>query len=476
MIVIDISLPECLKSLTANRPIARMRCILSMKIISSIRESLKSWRRWLVIGIGVKRWLVILAVGAVLAGIGIGLFLLAVGQQEVLTEEIFARLTLQFLPLWLRILLPIVLGGSLILVSILRLGSNLVAPFRNPDEKVVDSLYSYSQKGKGPNIVAIGGGTGLPSLLRGLKQYTSNITAIVTVADDGGSSGRLRKELGLPPPGDFRNNIAALARDEALMTQLLQYRFGGQLGSTDNTSNGGELQGHAFGNLLLAALSGITGSFDEALVAAGRVLAIGGRVLPSTLAEVTLIAQVSTFESASLIRVEGESSIPKAGGHIERLSLEPPTIPAYPPSVQAILQADAVVIGPGSLYTSILPNLLVTDIARALHYSNAIKIYVCNLATQPGETDNYSVADHVTAIDNHLQQRRSGGRNWVDLVVANRNLAIPAGTGGGNTIFVRPEGLEDLRVIAVDLVDDSQPWRHDSSKLSQTIMELIRSA
>lgn len=447
-----------------------------MKIISSIRESLISWRRWLAIGIGVKRWLLILAVGAVLVGMGIGLLLIAVGQQEVLTEEIFALLTLQFLPLWLRILLPIVLGTSLMLVSILRLGSNLVAPFRNPDEKVVDSLYSYSQKGKGPNIVAIGGGTGLPSLLRGLKQHTSNITAIVTVADDGGSSGRLRKELGLPPPGDFRNNIAALARDEALMTQLLQYRFGGQLGSSGNTSERGELQGHAFGNLLLAALSGITGSFDEALVAAGRVLAVSGRVFPSTLAEVTLIAQVSTFESACLIRVEGESSIPKAGGHIERLSLEPPSVPAYPPSVQAILQADAVVIGPGSLYTSILPNLLVADIARALHYSDAIKIYVCNLATQPGETDNYSVADHVYAIDHHIQQRRSGVRNWVDVVVANSNLAIPAGTGGGNTIFVRPEGPEDLRVIAVDLVDDSQPWRHDSSKLSQSIMELIGSA
>jgi len=447
-----------------------------MDIFTSICESLLSWRRWLVIGIGVKRWLLILAVGAVLAGMGIGLFLIALGQQEVLTEKIFALLTLQFLPLWLGILLPIVLGTSLMLVSILRLGSNLVAPFRNPDEKVVESLYSYSQRGKGPNIVAIGGGTGLPSLLRGLKQHTSNITAIVTVADDGGSSGRLREELGLPPPGDFRNNIAALARDEALMTQLLQYRFGGQLESDGNGSERGELQGHAFGNLLLAALSGITGSFDEALVAAGKVLAIGGRVLPSTLAEVTLIAQVSTSESANLIRIEGESSIPKAGGHIERLSLEPTTVSAYPPSVQAILQADAVVIGPGSLYTSILPNLLVADIARALHYSNAVKIYVCNLATQPGETDNYSVADHVSAIDDHLQQGRSGSRNWVDFVVANSNVAIPSGTGGGNTIFVRLEGPEDLRMIAVDLVDDGQPWRHDSSKLSQAIMDLIRSA
>ncbi|MCA9951322.1 MAG: YvcK family protein, partial [Anaerolineales bacterium] len=238
-----------------------------------------------------------------------------------------------------------------------------------------------------PHIVAIGGGTGMPSLLRGLTKFTRNITAVVTVADDGGSSGRLRREMGLLPPGDFRNNIAALAHDEALMTQLLQYRFGGQVVEEARS----ELQGHAFGNLLLAALTGITGSFDEALLAAQRVLAMRGQVVPSTLANVTLAADVlvgDSPETAVLQHIVGESAIPKANGRIQRVSLEPATVKAYPPALKAIFQADLILMGPGSLYTSIIPNLLVPDLAQALQHARAPKVYICNLATQPGETDN----------------------------------------------------------------------------------------
>lgn len=352
-------------------------------------------------------------------------------------------------------------GGLLILLGVIKIGRNLVAPF-SLDMDVAEMVYHHSRRQRGPHIVAIGGGTGLPSLLRGLKAYTSNITAIVTVADDGGSSGRLRRELGVLPPGDFRNNIAALARDEALMTQVLQYRFGhpsGQNGRSD-------LQGHAFGNLLLAALTGITGSFDEALLAAQRVLAIRGRVLPSTLADVQLAADV-LIEGAGVQHVRGESAIPQAHGRVQRVYLEPPQVKAYPPALQAILQADLIVMGPGSLYTSILPNLLVPDLAAALQHAHAKKVYVCNLAIQPGETDNYSVADHVATILQHVPT------GCLDVVLANNNLLVPPDRGGGNTIFVQPDPPTNIPLVTADLVDEQRPWRHDSSKLAQAVINLL---
>jgi uncharacterized cofD-like protein len=308
--------------------------------------------------------------------------------------------------------------------------------------------------------------------LRGLTEHTSNISAIITVADDGGSSGRLRRELGLLPPGDFRNNIAALARDEALMTQLLQYRFGGRQVEQGESGKTGELTGHAFGNLLLAALTGITGSFDEGLAAAGRVLAIRGRVLPSTLSNVVLNAEVKAEGEQGTQRIVGESLIPLSGGRIEHVYLEPADPPAYPSAVQAILKAELVVIGPGSLYTSILPNLLVPGIAGALRSTAATTIYVCNLATQPGETDNYTVADHMAAIDHHVPRGRSDKRNWIDMVLANSNLSVPASRGGGNTRFVRPEGPTEVPMVTFDLVDEERPWRHDSDKLASAIAKI----
>jgi uncharacterized cofD-like protein len=314
-----------------------------------------------------------------------------------------------------------------------------------------------------PHIAAIGGGTGLPGLLRGLTNYTNNITAIVTVADDGGSSGRLRKELGLLPPGDFRNNLAALARDEMLMTQVLQYRFGGIPGQNGKS----ELQGHAFGNLLLAALTGITGSFDEALLAAQEVLALRGQVLPSTLDNVTLVADVVMPDSAENIQVVvGESAISEAGGQIQQIRLDPENARAYPPSLRAIFQADLIVLGPGSLYTSILPNLLVKDLAEALIHARGRVVYVCNLAMQPGETDGYSVADHVNAILDHVP---SGA---IDLVLANDNLNIQNEQSLGVTRFVQPEPPQDIPMITLDLVDEERPWRHDSGKLARIIVDL----
>jgi len=396
-----------------------------------------------------------------IAGVGFYYFIYWFYTILQLPETFFRLLTLQNLPLWMRILLPFVFGGGLVLLGLRSMGSNLVAPFGPQEVGMADLLYSHRRRRRGPNIVAIGGGTGMPSFLRGIKQYTGNITAIVTVADDGGSSGRLRRELGVLPPGDFRNNIAALARDEALMTQVLQYRFGGNVGASGNN----ELKGHAFGNLLLAALAGVTGSFDEALLAAERVLAMQGRVLPSTLENVALVADVLTQEGMQ--RVVGESAIPKVNGRIQQVMLQPAHVRAYPPALKAIFQADLIVMGPGSLYTSILPNLLVPDLAEALRHARAPKVYICNLATQPGETDNYSVADHVATLLDHIPTK------CLDMALANDNLSIPPDRGGGNTIYVQPTPPPAVQLITADLVDESRPWRHDSAKLAQAVINLL---
>ncbi len=437
-------------------------------------QSLFKGRRWLTPGIGVKRWLLTLVLGAALIGLGIVYLVVMARQARWLSSSQFELLALHALPIHWRTILSLTAGSAIIAFAIFRLGLNLIAPFRQNrqyDENLADSLYEHSIRNRGPHIVAIGGGTGMPGLLRGLRQHTHNITAIVTVADDGGSSGRLRQELGLLPPGDFRNNLAALADDEALMTQVLQYRFG----AAADGNGKGDLEGHAFGNLLLAALTGITGSFDEALLAAERVLALRGRALPSTLAEVTLGAEVEieNEDGETVVhQISGESAIPQFGGRIRRVYLDPAHVRAYPPVVQAIFRADLIVMGPGSLYTSILPNLLIPDLAEALRRARAPKIYICNLAIQPGETDNYNVADHVAAILQHAPA------DCVDIVLANNNLSVPPDKGGGKTIYVQPNGLpptapEQVKMITADLVDEKRPWRHDSEKLARAVMDLL---
>ncbi len=450
-----------------------------MSRLRALWQALYTRRRWLAVGIGVKRWLVLLIAGAAVTSIGWVYLLLAVNREGWLPPALFDATTLRFLPLWLRVLLPLLVGGAIMLLAVFRLGRSLTDPLRGGEGAVVDSLYDYRRRDRGPQIVAIGGGTGLPGLLRGLTAYTSNITAIVTVADDGGSSGRLRREMGLLPPGDFRNNLAALARDEALMTQVLQYRFGDQgTGEEAHAKNAkgakdakeekeaSSLSGHAFGNLLLAALTGITGSFDEALLAAQRVLALRGRVLPSTLDNVTLVGEVTMPDGETRV-VAGESAIPEAGGRVERVRLEPAQARAYPPALRAIFSAELIVLGPGSLYTSILPNLLLGDLAEALVHARGRVVYVCNLATQPGETDGYSVADHVAAMQRHLPP------GCIEVVLANDNLAVSPETGGGHTRFVLPTPPAGVAMATADLVDEARPWRHDSEKLARAVMALL---
>ncbi|MGD9049739.1 MAG: uridine diphosphate-N-acetylglucosamine-binding protein YvcK [Anaerolineae bacterium] len=308
-----------------------------------------------------------------------------------------------------------------------------------------------------PKVVAIGGGTGLSTLLRGLKAHTPLITAIVTVADDGGSSGRLRRELGLLPPGDFRNCIAALADDEALITQLFQYRFG----------QGNGLDGHSFGNLFITALAAVTGSFERAILEASRVLAVQGRILPSTLEDVTLVADLKAEGDGAaprLTRVRGESAIPKAGQPIDRLFLRPEGVHAYPEAVRALLDADLIVAGPGSLFTSVLPNLLVQDIRRAVEASAALKLYVCNVATQPGETDHLDVGQHAGILQRHV------GRGLFPYVLANDEMISSDEQPRLQPVALHYPADEGYEVIAATVVDRSAPWRHDSVQLAEQVM------
>jgi uncharacterized cofD-like protein len=313
------------------------------------------------------------------------------------------------------------------------------------------------RKTQAPKVVAIGGGTGLSTLLRGLKAHTPHITAVVTVADDGGSSGRLRRELGVLPPGDFRNCIAALADDEALITQLFQYRFG----------QGEGLNGHSFGNLFISALAAVTGSFERAILEAGQVLAVQGRILPSTLEDVTLVADLRAEEDTvppGLTRVQGESAIPRAGQPIERVFLRPDRVRAYPEAVRAVLEADLIVAGPGSLFTSVLPNLLVQDFCQAVAASSAFKIYVCNVATQPGETDGFDVGQHVHALQRHV------GPGLFPCVLVNNNLIASTEQPKLQPVALSYPAEGGYNVIESDMIDVTAPWRHDSKKLAEQIM------
>jgi uncharacterized cofD-like protein len=410
-----------------------------------------------------KRWIFLLFAAVFLAGFGWGLFLFKLFILNGTWGGWIGVFDPDGLTINLVVAITFLSGLTLALAAIHKLSTHKVdikkVPLGGNDlGQTIESGFIEAR------IVAIGGGTGMPGLLRGLTPYTDNITAIVTVADDGGSSGRLRKELGVLPPGDFRNNLAALAHDEALMTQVLQYRFGG----LPDQNGGGELRGHAFGNLLLAALTGITGSFDEALLASQEVLALRGQVLPSTLADITLVADiVDPYSDGPVREIAGESAITEAGGHIERVHLEPEDVRAYPPALKAIFQADLILIGPGSLYTSILPNLLVSDLSEALIHARGKVVYICNLATQPGETDHYTVADHVSAIMQHTAP------GLLDLVLANNNLSIPPETGGGATNFVEPVPPPEVETIFFDLVDENRPWRHDSAKLGRAVMSIL---
>lgn len=409
--------------------------------------------KWLYIGLGIKRWLLLLFLGVTALALGFA-FVLIDWYRGTSLPPVLYLITLRFLDREVRGLLLGVVGVVLIVIALAQLSKSLVAALATEETSVIEALYRKRARKRGPKIVALGGGTGLASLLRGLKEHTDQLTAIVTVADDGGSSGRLRRELGTLPPGDFRQCIAALADSEPLMTLLLQYRFSGGAG----------LEGHSFGNLLLVAMAGITGSFERALRESSRVLAVRGQILPSTLRHVTLCAETRAVE---LERVAGESAITQRGQHarIERVYLEPEHAPAYPDAVRAILAADLIIVGPGSLFTSVLPNLLVPDIQNALRVSPAAKLYVCNVATQPGETGGFTIEDHCDALEQHI------GAGILTTMLANNNYAVPWPADSPSQL-VKPRGEDNAQrtIFFADVVDETKPWRHDPMKLADVIL------
>ncbi len=413
--------------------------------------------KWLYPGMGVKRWLFLLGVGITIVSLGLGYLLLDI-YKTLAFPPFFYHLTLQFVPRFWRALLFGGLGAAIVVVAVLQLSRSLLSAFLRPgqEDSVAEVVYRYRQRTRGPKVVAIGGGTGLSTLFRGLKEHTTNISAIVTVADDGGSSGRLRRELGVLPPGDFRNCIAALADDELLTTQLFQYRF----------SEGEGLNGHSFGNLFIAAMAGVTGSFERALLESSRVLAVQGLILPSTLEDVTLCAELREEDMVGLSRIEGESQIPQTGKPIERVFLRPEHVRAYPGALRAILEADLILLGPGSLYTSILPNLLVEDIVKAIRASRALKVYICNVATQLGETEHFDVVDHVKALEYHV------GKGVFQHVLVNNNFEVELPAPW--TVELVPLSYPvrwPYHVLRADVIDPEKPWRHDPEKLVRSLME-----
>ena len=405
--------------------------------------------RWLDIlklatpGIGLKRWMLLGAFGMLMCLLGLA---------YVFVELVTLRPP-DMLPLYLEGVLLLCGGGLVIYLALFGLYRSvgpliLDSPAIN---SIANTIYTRRSLARGPRIVAIGGGTGLSVLLRGLKEYTDNITAIVTVGDDGGSSGRLREELGVLPPGDFRNCLVAMSDAESLVGELFQYRF----------DEGDCLKGHSFGNLFIAAMTGVTQSFDRALVESSRVLAVHGRIVPATMANLRLSVKLKSGEV-----IHGESKVVEAQGGIERLMIDPPEAEAHPMAIEALKEAQLIVVGPGSLYTSILPNLMVKGITEAIRSSSATKVYVSNIATQEGETEGYSVIDHHDALTRHTFP------GIVDNMLANDNPRELGPNFFGTPVRYNGEPLNGTSLHLQDLIDSAHPVRHDSHKLARSIMEV----
>jgi uncharacterized cofD-like protein len=419
------------------------------------------WFKWLSPGLLVKRWLLISASGVVLASLGLAIW---TGMTPVF---FMLRLLRNFLT-WIATIIPNYISGPIVIATGILLilwgqtrSLNSITQVLMPegDEELIDRLLHHRRLHRGPKIVAIGGGTGLSNLLRGLKDYSAKITAIVTVADDGGSSGRLRREIGVLPPGDIRNCLASLADEEKLLTELFQYRF----------RAGDGLVGHSFGNLFLTAMSDIAGDLEQAIAASSKVLAVRGEVLPATLSDVSLWAELADGR-----RIEGESSITKAKGKILKIGCTPANPPALPKAVEAFGEADFIIIGPGSLYTSVIPNLLVPEIADAIANSQVPRIYVCNIMTQPGETDGYTVADHIRAIDNAC------GRRLFDAVVVQGKVPsaktlIRYSQENSSPVKLDREAVAQLgrRIVIANVMDEDENMgliRHNSQRLAGMLL------
>jgi uncharacterized cofD-like protein len=415
---------------------------------------------WLRPGIGVKRWVVVVFAGLLLLALAGALALRQVYRDIEVggpLQSVVSIVTLQFLPYALRGVLLLAAGSALFVYGSWRLIGVLVGPFLAPgrDQPLVEVIYQKRFLARGPKIVAIGGGTGLSTLLRGLKEHTANITAIVSVADDGGSSGRLREQLGLPAVGDIRNCLVALADAEPVMGDLLQYRFPAEDGS---------LAGHPVGNLLLAAMFELDGGdFEESVRRMNRVLAVRGRVVP--------VSSTPTILHATLYdgtEVHGQSTVAKTRW-IERVWVSPDDVAPSTDALRAIAEADVIVIGPGSLFTSILPGLLIPEVREAVLASPALRVYVCNVATQQGETEGFDLADHLEALERHTAP------GLADVVLANsESLVTPAAGSPVEPVRLRwpPASRPTAQLVLEDVVDRANPHHHDPARLADAIMKV----
>ena len=420
---------------------------------------------WLVPGLRIKRWFALSVIGSTLAAIGVT-FVFKLEPLYYIVKT--AKELFHVVPPEPVGALFVIVGAVLFILAWKKTNISILdadsVDERRKKQSMGEVLYRRMKLDHGPKIVAIGGGTGLSMLLRGIKKITNNITAVVTVGDDGGSSGRLREQMGVLPPGDIRNCIAALADDDDIVTKLFQYRF----------KDGVGLEGHSFGNLFITAMTAICGDMVTAIKESSKVLLIRGRVLPATCDDMKLYAKM---EDDSIVR--GESNIPEAGKRIMQLCCEPSDCKPTPDVVEAIHNADLIIMGPGSLYTSVISNFLVKDITRAVWQSKAKKIYVCNAMTQVGETDNYSVSDHVKTIFDHvrLPDVDDSNKNFFDAVLVNnympRNLAEKYEQAGSLPVEIDITELRRLKVEVVErnLLEDNKEGlvRHNCSKVAKAI-------
>ena len=416
-------------------------------------------------GMRIKRWFFLFAGGVVAAGFSLALLLnyRFIGLVEGSLFSVIYKLTGNYYG-WISTLLGAIvlcIGLTMMFYAMRRIIRSIIdAVAPEGANRLVDIMYQKRRLEKGPSVVVIGGGTGLSTLLRGLKKQTGNLTAIVTVADDGGSSGRLREELGIVPPGDLRSCLVALADTEPLMEKLFQYRFIGA----------GDLTGHSFGNLFIAAMTHVVGGDVElALQESSKVLAVRGQVLPASARPVKISARMTDGTI-----INGESNISCANKRIQRVTMEPSDVPAVQSALNAIRDADIVVLGPGSLYTSVIPNLLVGNIVEALRNTRAMRMYVCNVMTQPGETDHYTASDHVRALFDH------GGQGIVDYVLVNVEeiascLLDHYAREGACPVKADIDELEQMgvTVIPAQLVNESNWVRHDPERLARVIFSMM---
>lgn len=416
---------------------------------------------WLLPGLQVKRWFAMIFFGSLLITFGT---MIIFNMRPVYFTMEFIRYIAENAPSSAVGMAVVAIGVGLFFKGWQKTNMSILDLHGSKDQgMMLEALYRRRKLNRGPKIVAIGGGTGLSMLLKGIKKITNNITAIVTVGDDGGSSGRLREEMGMLPPGDIRNCIAALADDEDLVTKLFQYRF----------KTGEGLEGHSFGNLFLTALCSITGDMVRAVKESSNVLSIRGRVLPSTLDDMKLVAEM---EDGRIIR--GESNIPEAHGKIKRLSTDPKNCRALEDVIVAIKEAELIILGPGSLYTSVIPNLLIEEIADSIANSSAKKIYVCNIMTQPGETDDYTVSNHVSTIIDHAQ-----GKNIIDAVLVNdflpANLAQKYSLANSFPVRLDSDNVKKagVRIVSKKLIEESKEGlvRHSSNRVARAIYHWFRS-